>query len=40
MSCKELHEELVNMEEVECPFSNKQISKHTKKQINVVLIRI
>ena len=31
MSCKELHEELVNMEEVECPFCNKQISKHTKK---------
>ena len=31
MSCKELHEELVNMEEVVCPFCNKQISKHTKK---------
>ena len=31
MSCKEIHEELVNMEEVVCPFCNKQISKHTKK---------
>ena len=31
MGCKELHEELVNMEEVVCPFCNKQISKHTKK---------
>ena len=31
MSCKELHKELVNMEEVVCPFCNKQISKHTKK---------
>ena len=31
MSCKELHEELVNMEEVVCPFCNKRTSKHTKK---------
>ena len=31
MSCKELHKELVNMEEVVCSFCNKQISKHTKK---------
>ena len=31
MSCKELHKELVNMEEVVCPFCNKKISKHTKK---------
>ena len=31
MSCKEIHEELVHMEEVICPFCNEQISKHTKK---------
>ena len=31
MSCKELHEELVNMEEVVCPFCDKQISKAIKK---------
>ena len=31
MSCEEIHEELVNMEEVVCPFCNKQISKHTTK---------
>ena len=31
MSCKELHEELVNMEEVICPFCDKQISKQSKK---------
>ena len=37
MSCKEIHEELVNMEEVICPFCNKQISKHTKKQNNVAI---
>ena len=37
MSCKEIHEELVNMEEVICPFCDKQISKQSKKQINVVI---
>ena len=31
MSCKELHKELVNMEEVVCPFCDKQISKQSKK---------
>ena len=31
MSCKELHEELINMEEVICPFCDKQISKQSKK---------
>ena len=30
MSCREIHDEFVNMEEVICPFSNKQIGKHTK----------
>ena len=30
MSCKELHNELVNMEEVICPFCNKKIGKQTK----------
>ena len=31
MSCKNIHEELVNMEEIICPFCNKNIGKHTKK---------
>ena len=32
MSCKELHNELVNMEEVICPFCNKKVGKQTKKK--------
>ena len=31
MSCQKLHEELVNMEEIVCPFCNKQISKRIPK---------
>ena len=31
MSCKKIHQELVNMEEIICPFCNKKIGKHTKK---------
>ena len=31
MSCKNIHQELVNMEEIICPFCNEKIGKHTKK---------
>ena len=31
MSCKNIHQELVNMEEIICPFCDKKIGKHTKK---------
>ena len=32
MSCKNIHEELVNMEEIICPFCNKNIGKQTIKK--------
>ena len=31
MSCKNIHEELVNMEEIICPFCNNKIGNQTKK---------
>ena len=31
MSCKELHEEFVLMEEIICPYCDKKIGKRTKK---------
>ena len=32
MSCKNIHQELVDMEEINCPFCNKEIGKHTIKK--------
>ena len=32
MSCKDIHDELIDMNEVTCPFCNQEIGEHTIKK--------